>query len=84
VGGAALDGRFRVLVLLGLALLPLAVVFKTFLLAVDFFAAFFFEDFLGVLAFCVRFFVLVAFARAVFFDLVDFFLVFFLVAMRAV
>jgi hypothetical protein len=84
VGGAALDGRFRVLVLLGLALLPLAVFFNTFLLDADFFATVFFEYFLGVLAFCVRFFVLVVFARAVFFDLVDFFLVFFLVAMRAV
>jgi hypothetical protein len=67
--------------------LPLAAFFRLFFFA--FFAAvlgaaFFFADFLGVLPFRTCFFVGFAFRPAVFFDLVDFLLVFFLVAIRAV
>jgi hypothetical protein len=75
----------RRFLLLPLSVFPLiAFFFSTFLLPTALFgAAFLFANFLGVLLFCARRFA-GDFLPSLFFDLVDFFLVFFLVAIRAV
>jgi len=68
-----------------LAVFPRAAFFRLFSFAAALFgAAFFFAGFLEAFRFCARFFAGLTFRAAVLSDLVDFFLVFFLAAIRAV
>jgi hypothetical protein len=66
------------------ALLPLAVGFEPFFFATTFKAAFLFTDFLGAVRFGTGFFAGFDALPALFFELIDFFLLFFLAAIRAV
>jgi len=76
---------FRLFLLLTLAVFPVAIFFTPFFFAPALFgAAVFFADFPGAAGFRACFFAGFAFPPEILLDLVDFFTVFFLVAIRAV